>query len=336
MNPKIWIKALKVIPRVDKAEWERLDVIAKFLIMTRSAVFVMTIMSAVIGGLLAYKAGSFNTINFIVCLLGLVFAHASNNLINDLTDFKKGVDNNNYYRTLYGPQPLAGGLMQAGAFYRYLAFALGMAVLCGIYLIAVTGMVTFYLALAGLFFILFYTWPLKYMGMGEPAVVLVWGPLMVLGSYYVVSGDNNINHYQPLLLVSLIYAIGPTNVLMGKHIDKLDMDKQKGIHTLPVIIGEKAARRLVQALWLIQYLLVFVLIYLHYFGLVFVLVLLALPTVIKAFKAFLQPRPKEEPEDFPENVWPLYFAAISFDVTRKFGGLFMLALLLDIFLKVSF
>lgn len=334
MSPKMWIKALKVIPRVSKEEWDRLDVIAKFLIMTRSAVFVMTIMSAVIGGLLAYKAGSFSAMNFMVCLIGLVFAHASNNLINDLTDFKKGVDNNNYYRTLYGPQPLAGGLMETAAFYRYLAFALGMAVLCGIYLIVVTGMVTFYLALAGLFFILFYTWPLKYMGMGEPAVLLVWGPLMVLGSYYVVSGDSNIDHYQPLLLVSLIYAIGPTNVLMGKHIDKLDMDKQKGIHTLPVIIGEKAARLLVQSLWIIQYLLVFVLMYLHYFGLVFVLVLLALPTVIKAVKVFLQPRPKEEPKNFPENVWPLYFAAIAFDVTRKFGGLFMLALLLDIVIKI--
>ena len=32
---------------------------------------------------------------------------------------------------------------------------------------------------------LFYTWPLKYIGLGELAVILVWGPLMIGGGYYV-------------------------------------------------------------------------------------------------------------------------------------------------------
>ncbi len=45
-----------------------------------------------------------------------------------------------------------------------------------------------------------------------------------------------------MVLASLPYALGPTTVIFGKHIDKLDADKAKGIHTLPVIIGEKAAR----------------------------------------------------------------------------------------------
>ena len=42
---------------------------------------------------------------------------------------------------------------------------------------------------AGAFFVLFYTWPLKYIGLGELAVIIVWGPLMVGGGYFVVTGD---------------------------------------------------------------------------------------------------------------------------------------------------
>ena len=39
--------------------------------------------------------------------IGLIFAHATNNLFNDFTDYRPGVDKDNYFRTQYGPQPLA-------------------------------------------------------------------------------------------------------------------------------------------------------------------------------------------------------------------------------------
>jgi 1,4-dihydroxy-2-naphthoate octaprenyltransferase len=44
------------------------------------------------------------------------------------------------------------------------------------------------------------------------------------------------------VIASLPYVLGVTTVIFGKHIDKLEMDKAKGIHTLPVVIGEKASR----------------------------------------------------------------------------------------------
>ncbi|HAN69612.1 MAG TPA: prenyltransferase, partial [Halieaceae bacterium] len=76
------------------------------------------------------------------------------------------------------------------------------------------------LFLAGAFFVLFYTWPLKYIGLGEPAVLLVWGPLMVGGTYYIVAGAWS----NEVAWLSLVFALGPTTVLFGKHIDKLDAD----------------------------------------------------------------------------------------------------------------
>jgi 1,4-dihydroxy-2-naphthoate octaprenyltransferase len=91
--------------------------------------------------------------------------------------------------------------------------------------------------IAGIIFLLFYTWPLKYIGLGEITVVFVWGPLMIGGAYYVTS---NGSWNWDIILLSLVYAIGPTSVIFGKHIDKLDKDQEKKVYTLPVLIGEKS------------------------------------------------------------------------------------------------
>ena len=39
---KMWIKALKVIPRISKKEWDDLDIISRWLVASRAAVFIMT------------------------------------------------------------------------------------------------------------------------------------------------------------------------------------------------------------------------------------------------------------------------------------------------------
>jgi 1,4-dihydroxy-2-naphthoate polyprenyltransferase len=111
MNFAMWAKALRVIPRISKEEWEKLDIISRWLISTRAAVLIMTFISAAIAGLLAARAGQFDLLRWVLLAVGLIFAHATNNLINDLTDYTKGVDKDNYFRTQYGPQPVQQGLM---------------------------------------------------------------------------------------------------------------------------------------------------------------------------------------------------------------------------------
>ncbi len=80
----------------------------------------------------------------------------------------------------------------------------------------------------GVFFVLFYTYPLKYIALGEISVLVVWGPLMIGGGYYVITGGWDWN----VVIASLPYALGVTGVIFGKHIDKFEMDKAKRIHTL--------------------------------------------------------------------------------------------------------
>jgi len=329
VNTSMWIKALRVIPQITKNEWNTLDVVSRWLIATRAAVFIMTAIAAAIGGLLAYRSGNFSWNLFLLCLFGIVMAHASNNLLNDLVDHKRGIDKNNYYRSLYGPQPLEHGLLSMKSFMTYLLITLGIALAIGIYLVAVTGMGALYLICAGLFFLLFYTWPLKYYGMGEPSVILVWGPLMVGGTYFVVSGGQWDNW---VVLISLVYALGPTTVLFGKHTDKLLEDKNKGVHTLPVVIGQKAARYSTIALWVLQYLFIIALVLTGRLGPAMLIVLLAIPKLLWASKTFLKPRPTSKPEGDAGKEWPLYLVSHAFIYNRVFGMLFLLGLIADVVL----
>ena len=51
MNVAMWGKALRIIPRIEKSEWDDLDVVSRWLIATRAAVLIMTFISASIAGI---------------------------------------------------------------------------------------------------------------------------------------------------------------------------------------------------------------------------------------------------------------------------------------------
>ncbi len=330
INLRLWSRALRVIPRVSKDEWARLDLVSRWLIATRAAVFIMTAVSAGIGGLLALRDGMFHGPRFLACMLGLVFAHATNNLLNDLTDHLKGVDKDNYFRAQYGPQPLEHGLLSIAQVLRYAAFSGAVALASGLYLVLATGSVTLTLMAAGVFFVLFYTWPLKYIGLGEPAVLLVWGPLMVGGTYYVVTGG----HWDPsVTLISLAYAFGPTAVLFGKHTDKLEADRARGIRTLPVLLGEPASRFCVAGMLLAQLFLTVTLVARGALGWPLLVTLLAIPALLQTLPVFMRPRPTTRPEKFPAHIWPTYLVAYAFRYNRVFGLLFILGLVADLLLR---
>jgi 1,4-dihydroxy-2-naphthoate octaprenyltransferase len=325
IDVKAWGRALHQMPKLSQSEWHSLDPVAKWLVACRASVLFMTFTAAALGGLMAWRAGVFAWDIWLVTVLGLLFAHASNNLLNDYTDSRRGIDKDNYYRNQYGVHVLEDGLMSERQFWGYLGVTAGIALLLGGWLIFQRGGLTLDLMLAGAFFVLLYTWPLKYYGLGEPAVLLVWGPLMVGGSYYVLAGAWS----WPVAWLSLVFALGPTTVLFGKHTDKLDDDARKGVNTLPVIIGERAARRAVIAMIAAQYLLCIGLVLMGSFGWALLLVLLNLPALPRLFGVFAQPKPKVAPVNYPSEVWPLWFSAHAFSHTRKFTSLFLVGVVID-------
>ncbi|MBN2550561.1 MAG: prenyltransferase [Anaerolineales bacterium] len=329
MNLAMWRKALQVIPHVSQEEWNRLDIISKWLISTRAVVLIMTFISAAIAGILAFQQGSFQFLYWLLIAIGLVMAHATNNLLNDYTDYVRGVDQDNYYRAQYGPQPLVHGLMTKRQLLAYATVTGLIALICGAILVYLRGGLTLALLGAGIFFVLFYTWPLKYIALGEIAVLIVWGPLMIGGGYYVITGTWDWN----VVIGSLPYALGVTGVIFGKHIDKCEMDKERRIHTLPVIMGEKAARYTLLGLTILQYLIVVYLVLTGFFTPILLVVFLALRVFLRILPFFKAPKPAEKPADFPD-VWPNYFVAAAFLHNREFGLFFMLGLIVDAILKI--
>jgi 1,4-dihydroxy-2-naphthoate polyprenyltransferase len=330
MNFKMWVKALQIIPRITKEEWDRLDIISRWLIATRAVVLIMTFLSAAIAGILAYNAGKFNFILWLLLAVGLVLAHATNNLLNDYTDYTRGVDKDNYYRAQYGPQPLVQGLLTNKQLLTYAGVTGVLALAAGIGIVWVRGWPALVLLALGVFFVLFYTWPLKYIALGELAVLLVWGPLMIGGGYYAITGEWNWN----VVLAGLPYALGVTGVIFGKHIDKYLDDKERKIHTLPVVIGEKAARVMLLGMLVLQYLLVTYLVITGFFGWVMLIVWLALTSLLKILPMFKAPKPAEKPANYPADGWPLYFVGAAFVHNRRFGMFFLLGLILDLVIKL--
>jgi 1,4-dihydroxy-2-naphthoate octaprenyltransferase len=330
----MWKKALNVIPEVSKEDWEHLDLISRWLIATRAAVLIMTFLSAALAGIFAIRDGGFHFLPWLALTFGLIMAHASNNIFNDYTDFVRGVDKDNYFRTIYGAQPIASGLMTKRQHLTFFAVTAILALVAGIYLLAINGwdQTSWILLVLGIFFVLFYTWPLKYIAMGELAVLVVWGPLMIGGGYYVITHTWNWN----VVIASLPYVLGVTTVIFGKHIDKFKIDKVKRIFTLPVLIGEKAARYAVLTMMILPYFITTFLIISRFFTPVMVVVLLAIPTLLKTYPTLLKPKPEIRPADFPDGQggWPLYFAPLAFVNNRSFGLWFLMGLVLDVALRL--
>lgn len=329
MNIAMWGKALRVIPRLSKDEWNDLDLVARWLIATRSAVLIITLIASLLAGLFALRAGAFDPVLWALLTIGLLMAHATNNLLNDLTDYLKGVDKDNYFRAQYGPQPLVHGLMSMRELLLYAGFTGLIALAAGAYLVALRGPLALLLLGLGAFFVLFYTYPLKYIGLGEVAVLLVWGPLMVGGGYYVVTGAWS----WPVALASIPYALGATTVIFGKHIDKYAADSSRGIRTLPVLLGERTARYAAIAMMLLQYLLVLGLVATGFFTPVMLLVLAALPALATVLAIYRRPAPAEPPASYPPGIWPLWFVSFAFYHNRRFGLLYVLALIVEVVLR---
>jgi len=303
-----------------------MDQVSRWLLITRASVFPMTITSAVIGGILAASAPQQDWLYFAAAFVGLVLAHAANNMINDFFDLESGVDSAEYVRGQYAPHPVLSGLISKQGLLLAIAVVnlLDLAIL--LYLVDGLGWPVAVFATLGLFISVFYVAPplrLKHRGLGELGVFLVWGPLMIGGSYYVTAGS-----LPPWVLVaSLPYALLVTTVLIGKHVDKLQADSAKGIHTLPVILGRERSLFLNQELMVGYFAAVLCLVLVGTLGVWTLLVFLAVPQLWQTLRVYAQPAPREAPRNFP--IWPLWYVAWAFRLTRLAGGLLVLGLLLN-------
>jgi len=322
MSVQNWVEVLQTANLRDK----EVDPVSRWLIITRAAVFPMTITSGVIGGLLAMRSDGFAWFPFLLALIGLILAHAANNMINDYFDLSGGVDSADYPRAQYAPHPVLSGMITQEGLRNAILAVNAADVVIAILLLYLRGWPVIGFALAGLFISVFYVAPpvkLKHIGLGELGVFLVWGPLMTGGTYYAACGE-----IEPwVYAASLPYAIAVTTVLMGKHLDKFEQDSARGIRTLPIILGYPIALQATVGMLLAFYFVVLTLVLTGTVSFWTLLVVFSYGRLKRVLKQYAEPKPDSPPEGFP--VWPLWYVAGAFYVTKLAGALFILGLVLD-------
>jgi 1,4-dihydroxy-2-naphthoate octaprenyltransferase len=321
---------LELLRTCDCEGSDRLTGAALWWMAVRPCVFPMTAIAVLIGILLAAAAGPFGLAEIglaILVFIGSVAAHAGNNLLNDYIDVREGIDREGYFRTEYAPHPILSGQLTKNQVLLAAALVHALDLIILIVLVAIVGWGVAAFALTGLLLSIAYVAPpfsFKRRGLGELTAAVVWGPLMIVGAYYALRGSAP----AAVWLTALPYGLLVGAVLVGKHLDKLLQDKEKGVGTLPVRLGAERARQLV--VWLVHLFLISVagLVIAGVTGPWVLLALLALPRLRLFHLCYANERPRQPPEGYP--VWPLWYVAFAMTFVRTAGGFFVLGLLLNV------
>lgn len=253
----------------------------------RAPFFTGTIIPVVLGSVLAWHNTSlFFWSKFWLTLIGAIFIHAGTNLANDYFDHISGCDEANP-----NPTPFSGGsrLIQQGLilprkilFVSLASFILGATI--GLYLNNISGKnVILILGIIGVFLGFFYTAkPLRigYGSFGELAVAIGFGPLMVMGSYYVQAQTLPFSVFLISIPIGILIAL----VLFINEFPDYVADKSVGKRTLVVILGKKKAVILYQTLLVAAYLIVITLIIFKLLPPISLIMFLSLPLALKAFR----------------------------------------------------
>jgi len=209
------------------------------LLSSRPWSFPMTIGSVLVGSLLAARSGGLDLLNTLLVAVGVVFLHAATNLTNDYFDFQEEVDKKGSPTTRYRKQPLVEGWFNTSELKVYVSAMYLVGAGIGGYLTYVAGPMILAFGLLGVAASYFYTGGVgyKYLGWGEVAVFVIWGPLMVTGAYYVQAEKLALAP----ILVSIPLGLLVALTLLANNIRDRDYDREAGVTTVANILDKTDA-----------------------------------------------------------------------------------------------
>jgi 1,4-dihydroxy-2-naphthoate octaprenyltransferase len=222
-----------------------------WLMAARVRTLPAAIAPVLVGTALAGYFDVFHPLRFIAALIGAIFIQVGTNLSNDYSDARRGAD----AEDRLGPvRVTAGGLVPPKHVLvaTYVSFA--VAVLAGVYLVAVAGWQLLIVGAASILAGVLYTGgpkPYGYEGLGELFVFLFFGIVAVAGSYFVQTKHLHWEAFALAVPVGLLAAA----ILVVNNIRDIDTDKRAGKRTLAVRLGRERTRRLFAAMVYFAYLL---------------------------------------------------------------------------------
>jgi len=291
-----------------------MNVYRNWFLGSRPWSFTMTTISVSVGATLGAIDGEFSWGLFAITLLAAVMIHGATNLINDYYDVKNGVDTLGVSTAQYRPHPLVEGKLNPDQV-KIAAYGLIiLAVLMGLYLAMTRGWMILLIGIIGVTAGVTYTAPpfkYKYSALGEVSVFLMWGPLMVEGAYYVQRQALSLGAFW----ISIPFGILVALVIFANNIRDIATDRERGIKTLAIRLGQKNGLHFYLLLVTLSYLGILLMSFLGPLNFWSLIVFLSLPV---AFGLFRQMR-KQIPRDAD---------AITAKLNTAFGTLLVLSLVL--------
>jgi 1,4-dihydroxy-2-naphthoate octaprenyltransferase len=211
-----------------------------WLMAARPRTLPAAVAPVLVGTALAGTGDRFHALRFLAALVGAIFIQVGTNLSNDYSDARRGADTEDRL----GPvRVTAGGLVPPRQVLVATYVSFGLAVLAGIYLIAVAGWGLLLVGAASILAGVLYTGgprPYGYEGLGEVFVFLFFGLVAVAGSYYVQA------KHLPWEAFALAVPVGllASGILVVNNVRDLETDRRAGKRTLAVRLGRPRTRAL--------------------------------------------------------------------------------------------
>jgi 1,4-dihydroxy-2-naphthoate octaprenyltransferase len=202
-----------------------------------------------VGTALAGTQDVFHPLRFVAALLGAILIQVGTNLSNDYSDARRGADTEDRL----GPvRVTAGGLVPPRQVLIATYVTFGLAVLVGVYLIAVAGWELLAVGAASILAGVLYTGgprPYGYEGLGELFVFLFFGIVAVTGSYFVQVKELPWEAFALAVPVGLLASA----ILVVNNVRDLETDRRAGKRTLAVRLGRERTRTLYSVMVLAAY-----------------------------------------------------------------------------------
>lgn len=205
---------------------------------SRPATLLVGIAPVLLGTAFAYAANGFNAFTAFLALLVAVFIQIGTNFANDYFDFKKGADT----EERLGPARVTQkGWIQPEQVKKACILMFALAFLCGLALVTQTHWLLLVVGIVSILSGIAYTggpFPLAYNGLGDIFVLIFFGPVAVVGTYYV----QTLQIDDAPLIGSLTIGLLATAVLVVNNIRDRNTDVKANKKTLVVRLGYQFGR----------------------------------------------------------------------------------------------
>lgn len=212
----------------------------------------------------------------ILALFGAAIFQASGNLIGDFYDFQRGVDRK---ESLGASRMLIDGIYKPKTILNFGLVLLAVGTVLGLFLAFNSSYHLFWIGGIGVLSTLFY-YKLKYMALGDLTIKIVYGLLIALGTYLVMT--NKLEWRILFIASSLGFLI--VNILHANNLRDIQDDSNANIKTQAMILGVKNSILYYTLLGFGAYLVIILAVILKILHPVSLIVLLSLPILLKNIK----------------------------------------------------